>query len=200
MVSVNFRDDERITDFERDKLRAFCGELGGDIKKLASDLGLVIEFNDMWPYEEGYLEYAPTCGSPSKYRVVVNRAASIERQRFTIAHEIAHFLLHRDKGEFTFRVETRHRSDDPFIYLEPKDKQEEIEAFNFARALLLPPNQFTPAYYRLEGNVAQLSKLFVVSQEVVKIRVRQLKLQKNETRGRCACPGRIGPQAEHSER
>lgn len=176
MVSVNFRDDTRLNDTEREKLRAFCGELGGDIASLALELGLKVDFVDMWPYESGYIEYAPTCGSLSKYRIVVNKGSTVERQRFTIAHEIAHFLLHRDKGDFEFREETKHRSDDPFVYLSSSDKNDEREANTFAAVLLMPPNLFKPAFERLEGDIAKISRLFVVSQSAAEIRVRQLGL------------------------
>lgn len=177
MAALDFRSDKRIGANERRQLRAFCGELGGEIVKLANDLGVKVFAEALWPYQSGYLEYAPTCGSMSNYRIVINASQPVERQRFTIAHELAHFLLHRDSDDFEIRTETKHRSSDIFIYeLEPEDKKMEREANVFAAALLLPKNLFAPAHRRLDGDREQLKKLFLVSSEVIDRRCKELRL------------------------
>jgi Zn-dependent peptidase ImmA (M78 family) len=35
-------------------------------------------------------------GGPSGFSIVINATESLPRKRFTVAHEIAHFILHRD--------------------------------------------------------------------------------------------------------
>jgi len=174
---TSFHADPRIDDRTRLLLRGFCETLGEDILRLARDLGLKVFEEDLLPYESGFLEYAPTCGSASNFRIVVNRHQSIERRRFSVAHEIAHFVLHRDKSDFAFRSETRHRTNkdlDPFVYLDQCDKHLEAEANKFASALLMPPNLFRPANIRLEGDVDRLAKLFGVSREVARRRLSEL--------------------------
>lgn len=177
MAALNFKDDKRIGRKERELLREFCSELGADVIRLANDLGVKIFAEDLWPYESGYLEYAPTSGSPSNYRVVVNSRHPPERQRFTVAHELAHFLLHRGDGGFEVRSETKHRSDDYFEYmLEPGSARQEREANALAAALLMPPNLFVPAFARLQGDVRRLARLFFVSEEAVTRRIKELRL------------------------
>lgn len=176
MAQLSFRDDARLSTEVRQRLRSFCESLGEDLIALAKDLGLSVFGEEMMPYESGYLEYAPTCGSKSKYRIVVNQSQSIERQRFTVAHELAHFLLHRDSEDFFVKSETRHRSNDLFEYLEPEDKYIEREANAFAAAILMPQNLLRPAFERLSGNVSLLAKLFQVSEAAMNIRLKDMRL------------------------
>lgn len=171
---MTFRLDARIAPDQRERLRAFCSELGENIVELANDLGVKVFEEELLPYESGYLEYAPTCGSASCYRIVINSRHSPERQRFTVAHELAHFLLHREKDDFVVSREQMHRSEDYFQYLEAEDRAYEAEANIFAATLLMPPNLFRPASERLEGDVGQLAKLFWVSEDAVRRRTREL--------------------------
>lgn len=176
MAQLSFKSDGRIKSNDKKVLREFCNELGGDIVTLANKLEVKVFVEELWPYDSGYLEYAPTCGSASNFRIVVNSKQSPERQRFTVAHELAHYLLHKDDPEFVFRTETSHRSDDPFEYLESEDVRMEREANAFAAALLMPPNLFVPACQQLNGDSKTIAKLFFVSEQAVKIRIMALNL------------------------
>ncbi|ASP21997.1 hypothetical protein ANTHELSMS3_03364 [Antarctobacter heliothermus] len=175
MAALNFKTDTRIENGERELLRDFCSELGGNIVELARAMGVKVFSEELWPYESGYLEYAPTCGSLSNYRIVINSRHKPERQRFTVAHELAHFLLHRDKSDFVVRCETRHRSDDYFEYmLDPGEPLKEREANAMAAAILLPPNLFVPAFQRLNGDLCRVAALFEVSVPAVQKRAKEL--------------------------
>lgn len=176
MAALSFKDDKRISAQEREILREFCGEAGAEIVALARRLGIKVSIEELWPYESGFLEYAPTCGSASNYRIVANRSHSLPRQRFTVAHEIAHYLLHRNDDRFDVSSETRHRTDDFFEYLKDEDPKMEREANALAAALLMPPNLFRPAFNECSGNTAQLAHKFQVSEQAVENRARDLKL------------------------
>lgn len=177
MATLNFRHDRRLTAAARGKLREFCSSLDEDLIELANSLGVKVYEEELWPYESGYLEYAPTCGSASNYRIVVNKRHPPERRRFSVAHELAHFLLHKDDRSVSIRSERFHRSDDHFEYLEKSDRLQEKEANAFAANLLMPTNLFKPAYQRLDGDVAKLAKLFFVSEIAAKNRCRDLGLR-----------------------
>jgi len=177
MVALNFRNDKRLTSSARSKLRNFCSSLDEDLVELANSLGVKVFEEDLWPYESGYLEYAPTCGSASNYRIVVNKRHSPERRRFSVAHELAHFLLHNDNSTDAIRSERFHRSDDHFEYLAKGDQRNELEANAFAASLLMPANLFKPAFHRLNGDIRGLAKLFFVSETAVKNRCRDLSLR-----------------------
>jgi Zn-dependent peptidase ImmA (M78 family) len=176
MAALNFRLDDRITEQQRQFLRDFCLQEGGEIISLANQLGIKVFAEELWPYESGFLEYAPTCGSASNYRIVVNSRHPVERQRFTVAHEMGHFLLHHEDDDFTTRSEVSHRSDDFFEYLDADDPVQEREANGLAAALLMPPNLFRPAFFELLGDARALATRFGVSEVAVKGRIRELRL------------------------
>ena len=81
---------ERIAEQLRNQLPR-ARELPLDVEGLAVDLGVdeIIRMDGL--VEDGRLEQ---CGG--HIRVLVASRASLKRQRYTIAHEIGHLVLHRD--------------------------------------------------------------------------------------------------------
>lgn len=59
--------------------------------KIASEFGVVVKISNLRMGISGQISK-----ENDRYIIRVSRYESRERQRFTIAHEIAHFLLHRD--------------------------------------------------------------------------------------------------------
>lgn len=178
MLVVNFRRDERISQEDRSVLREYCLELGGNPVALANRLGVKV-FEDDMPYENsGYIDFDESCGSPSGYRIVVNKHHSMERKKFTIAHEIGHFVLHRDTPHFKKKREqsadiipifggpSGHRSSDDWDYNE-YPRWMENEANGFAACVLLPQNLLkkTPEY--INGEPIALARRLGFSSEFV---------------------------------
>ncbi len=162
-------------------MREFCSSLEGETVKLAKDFGLKVYGEDLLPYERGYLEKSPACGSASGWVIKINQNDHRKTQNFTIAHEIGHFVLHgaslAELEQYDGRVQRNTASVlDPFTYLEKRDKLREVEANQFAATVLMPPNQFLPAHARLNGCVSALSDLFFVSVPAVIARISELKL------------------------
>jgi len=176
MVSLSFKNDRRIGSVERELLRKFCSSLENDIVELANKLGMKVYSECLPPYERGYLEFEPLYNTKSGFRIVVNKNDRPEVQNFTVAHEIAHFLLHRKDA--ARRKAHRADKDEPFTYIEPWEVRQEGEANLFAAILLMPPNLFIPAFSRLSGRVADMAKLFFVSERAVEIQIEQLALKR----------------------
>ena len=174
MAVINFRNDARISPKDRKLLRDFCSTLDSEIVQLANDLGVKVFAEDLLPYESGYVEHDQTCGSKSGFKIVVNANHKAERQRFTVAHELAHFLLHKDAVLQQKVKRTDGLLNDPFSYIFPRDRKMEREANLFASSLLLPPNNFKPAFERLNGDIGSLARLFCVSEQVVERRINEL--------------------------
>ena len=65
---------------------------------MANALGLEVYKASGWPPESmsGQLLKVSENGGSSGYAIYVNGDHPVERRRFTIAHEIAHFILHRE--------------------------------------------------------------------------------------------------------
>lgn len=106
----------------------------------------------------------------------------ITRKRFTMAHEIGHYILHSDSDHKRHYRKTFYRSD----ILKPSAKPE-IEANYFAGYLLVPDKDLLSVlpYSRMmvsgEQIVDKYSKIFAVSPESMRIRLRTFKNENQET-------------------
>jgi Zn-dependent peptidase ImmA (M78 family) len=109
-----------------------------------------------------------------------NMAQSKVRQRFTVAHELGHYELHKsDTGIFidnNFRVEFRNQDSSTGEYLK------EQEANAFAAALLMPQDflirEIESRDYHLsdEKSIHELAKTFNVSTMAMTYRIANLNL------------------------
>src|SRR5690348_7730596 len=81
-----------------------------DVDAIANDLGLKVYRTDLGPEVFGILKRDSSRGGWSGYAVWVNGKNHPNRQRFTLAHEIAHFVLHRDLIEDGIIDDTQYRS------------------------------------------------------------------------------------------
>jgi Zn-dependent peptidase ImmA (M78 family) len=107
--------------------------------------------------------------------IAVNPAHHINRQRFTIAHELGHYFLHEgleEHVEENFRVAWRSADSSKAI------NWIEIEANRFAAELLMPTRFLETDLNSLENidkrSVALLAIKYIVSPEAMKIRLSQL--------------------------
>lgn len=118
--------------------------------------------------------------------IMVNKAHHPNRQRFTIAHEIGHLVLHHNSGDRLFidthlRAYQRRGSPASGAYEEPGSTTtpaEEREANQFASALLMPRASILSMTegreFWDELHVAALAAEFGVSEQAMTIRLRQL--------------------------
>lgn len=102
------------------------------------------------------------------YIIKVNRFESKERQRFTIAHEIAHFLIHKDQIK-TGVV-------DSVLYRSKLSSRTEAEANRLAADIVMPSDVVYQEITRLgknleEDDIADLAAKFAVSKQAMAIRV-----------------------------
>ncbi len=67
-----------------------------DVQTLAEELGMKVHFSEQKDNISGAIIKSEKLGGSKGYACFVNKNHSEKRQRFTIAHEIAHFILHRD--------------------------------------------------------------------------------------------------------
>lgn len=107
--------------------------------------------------------------------IAVNPAHHINRQRFTIAHELGHYFLHEGLEEHVdqnFRIAWRNADSSKAI------NWIEIQANRFAAELLMPTSFLKRDLDSLDKiekrTVALLARKYVVSPEAMKIRLSQL--------------------------
>jgi len=115
---------------------------------------------------------------PDDKAIFVNKRDSIKKKTFTLAYELGHFLLHAKQVEKD--------PDIAILYRKPIGSSEytvvEKEAVTFAVSLLVP-EEFLKDVISKHGKVATatvMSDIFGVTEEIVKYRMKELKLTKTE--------------------
>lgn len=133
---------------------------------MAHELGLEVFKSPLKPSISGLIEPSET--AQSGFRIRINRHELAERQRFTLAHEIGHYVLHRDKigGGIV----------DNIMYRSNLSSRYEVEANKFAADLIMPMilvrqklNQLGRAVS--DEAVTALASHFRVSQAAMRIRL-----------------------------
>lgn len=141
------------------------------VERLASLAGATVRFEPFEGALSGML-YRSAEGAI----IGVNSLHPASRQRFTIAHEIGHLLLHEpqlqidERAFVVFRDLISSKATDP----------NEIEANQFAATLLMPEELLREAVLALtdrndvEASILQLAEQFEVSKESMTIRLTRL--------------------------
>ena len=106
----------------------------------------------------------------------VNSSHLIQRQRFTIAHEIGHLLLHTNESlhvDKNFPIGLRNGISGKAV------DEKEIEANQFAAALLMPADLIAEDVLRLTGMdvlmaIKKLARKYRVSEQAMSVRLSTL--------------------------
>lgn len=123
-----------------------------DVQKIACSAGATISRKAVDDQLSGFLLRRPGNQAPV---IGVNRQQAPARQRFTIAHELAHLLLHATAPVHVDRTLVNLRD----AHSSEGTSEEEMEANLFAAELLMPASF-------LQRDVAQLSTAFDVDDEL----------------------------------
>lgn len=101
----------------------------------------------------------------------VNKNHTLKRQRFTIAHELGHYL----NGHQYFDEEGKMLEDSEFDFNNPLHKQEK-EANLFASELLIPKNFLVKDLEKSGLDIEKLTEKYQVSEQALWIRLTTLRL------------------------
>lgn len=133
-----------------------------DVVSIAQSLGVgVFGINDDDSMLSGAY-YPDHPGNNNRPTIIVNTKEPLPRQRFTMAHELGHHVLH---GNESFR--------DPLHQI-PGSDPKEIEANTFAANFLMPELQFRMLVESGNHNAASLAALLGVSMSALNIRLESL--------------------------
>lgn len=105
------------------------------------------------------------------FRIIVPSHTSPTRDRFTIAHELGHFVVH-----YAWRKSQSELKNVKMMALRRDSERVEWEANWFAAAFLMPSDAFRKKYAELHNNVDATAAAFCVSSAAAKIRVGSLGL------------------------
>jgi Zn-dependent peptidase ImmA (M78 family) len=136
-----------------------------DPKFIAEQIGLrVWEFNDMPDTVSGKLFADSVNGGRAGFSIGVNASEGYRRKRFTIAHELAHYLLHRDLITNGILV-------DDTLYRSGLTSHEETQANKLAADILMPYSLLNALVSQGITDVSELANRFKVSLPAMKIRL-----------------------------
>ena len=142
------------------------------VEAIAKKLGIELRYA---PYNDGDL--AGMLIWRPKPIIAINSAHHKNRQRFTIAHEIGHYLLHADDGvHIDERMDILKRDATSSLAIDRR----EIEANQFAAELLMPRSMLmrklsqNPLDIEDDQELIQLAKEYLVSAQAMTFRVANL--------------------------
>lgn len=98
----------------------------------------------------------------------VNSREHLHRQRFSLAHELGHYFLHRQAPAFEEPITIDNPPEEE--WQEGSKDPAEAEADMFAGELLVP-SEMLKKHYRKGVTIPDLSKLFLVSEQVISIAI-----------------------------
>jgi Zn-dependent peptidase ImmA (M78 family) len=152
-------------------------EIPVPVEKIAKSLGARVRFSPLDDELSGFVfikDGVPIIG--------VNSLHHQNRQRFTIAHEIAHLHLH--PNYITTEVHVDKKFAEPVLKRDASsatgNERLEVEANQFAAALLMPTDilnellEASPIDIEDESSIEEWSKEFNVSKAALQYRIRNL--------------------------
>lgn len=158
-----------------DRIIQYCRELGfidGDV----TDIERLIRDNDELElvYRDlGHLDAAIEKVQENKYIISINSKHPVRRQRFSMAHEYAHYQLHRNHLESLASGEQiLHRSAD-------RDPRE-YQANRLAGEILMPADRFVESMIDLNLSASALAERFEVSLQATRMRAKEVGRLLNE--------------------
>lgn len=135
-----------------------------NVEAIARDLDAdIVRRADLSPNISGKVERVG-----DRFLITVNANHSLQRQRFTIAHEIAHIVMHTDRiGDGIV---------DDGLYRSPLGGVIERQANVYAATILMPAKLVGAAWRSGVKDYASMARMFDVSSEVARIRMQELRL------------------------
>jgi len=134
------------------------------VVSIAKDLGVnVWEMHDLPEGFSGKLWRDPVNGGASGFSIGVRASEAVTRKRFTVAHEIAHFILHRNRLDGGLVEDIMYRGG--------LSNREETQANQMAADILMPFPLINRLVDEGESSIEKLAARLQVSLQALKIRL-----------------------------
>lgn len=138
-----------------------------DLDGIAHELGIPVDI-DIHLLEDVSGKIERAIGTPSGCRITINGRDHKNRQRFTLAHEIAHFVLHRDLiGDGV---------QDDAMYRSRLRSELETQANRYAADILMPAKLMREKWRQGMTSFAGMAAAFGVSMDAARIRMEARRL------------------------
>ncbi len=159
MIMVTEHDNNELQDI----VSSFARSAPVSVYDLASRLDLdVVTDNSLHKNISGKIARQ----DGGRYRVTLNGLHSRTRRRFTLAHEIAHYVLHRDL--------IGNGIEEDALYRSGKTNDVEREANRYAAQILMPWQLVLGKYVPGKTTALDIAREFDVSLAVAEIRLKEL--------------------------
>lgn len=158
---------EKILSIAEEAARTFSYTKDFDIERVVEELGGRIFLNDFWG--EASKTGSLVVTDLRDFEIFIPSHTTHERDKFTIAHELGHYILH-----YLPNVDPRHVA--KFHIDRYGDNAIETEANLFASAFLMPEKQFTERYEKFNGDLTLVASEFGVSEVAARVRAKMLGL------------------------
>lgn len=164
-TQINVYGNNVLDDFA-EKLLSHLGLDDGttiDISYVAKKLGLNVystsfENNAI----SGYIKF-----ENGEKNIYINNTQSVQRQRFTVSHEIAHYILHRELLE---------KNGGTPMFRGGNSNLAERQANRLAAAILMPQTKVREMYQNQKKTIQEMAELFWVSYGAMANRISSLGL------------------------
>ncbi|MGA0598624.1 ImmA/IrrE family metallo-endopeptidase [Enterovirga sp. CN4-39] len=165
------------------------GEGPVDVARLIKALGVDYSEQPMAPGVSGKIQRIG-----DRYRIVVNSKEGPQRRRFTAAHELGHYLLHRDLVGERGHLDRLFSSGSSGVgdIINPLH---EVQANRFAAELLMPSGAVR-ARAKTADNPVDLARHFGVSPAAMTVRMESLGLRPPARLSEAPPPELIGSNSE----
>lgn len=160
----------RVAPAEKAILDQYISEYPVKLGQLARDLGVAIKVSSMGTGISGQISR-----EGNQYVIRVNRNEARERQRFTVAHELSHYLLHRNVID-----SSPEGIKDTVLYRSGEPEQIEFEANRLAAEIVMPralvDSELRSSFGGLvtEATIESLASRFEVSKAAMEIKLSTL--------------------------
>ena len=157
----------RILPEDKSVVEKYLCEIPVKLGSMAKELGVVVKRSPTIPRSvSGQIKRLET----GIYEIKINKFESLVRQRFTLAHEISHFLLHRSEIDRLGEIA------DNVLYRSGASETIEYEANRLAAQIIMPDSIISQKLGALGTNftdtdICRLAKEFGVSKAVMEIRI-----------------------------
>lgn len=145
----------------------YWGDIPVPVFTILEELGLGPDRPYMSDDVSGWIERLPD----NTYRVAINPLHASVRQRFTAAHELGHYIYHRDLlGRGTGDTRAYRTENTPFENTAIRPVHER-QANSFAANLLMPRSSIATLQNQGITEVSALAERLQVSQDAMRIRL-----------------------------
>lgn len=151
-----------------DTLSEFATQLPVDVKSAAEAIGVRVIIDELPEGVSGKIQRDNEGG----YYIVANQNEPPVRQRFTIAHELGHYVYHRSLIGDGVSDSPAYRAPDDSVYDKtPLEPIHERQANQFAANMLMPMAKIREIENQNPNiDVRELAKRFHVSEDAMRIR------------------------------